>query len=470
MNPPFLLLATVFTFVALSVSPSHAADARKPNIIFILADDIGLPGFGCTGGIYKTPNIDALAAGGTRFEYCFAAPLCGPSRAMLMTGRYAFRTGVRDNGMGANATPEKDGCVAQLMKQAGYATAIAGKWRQLSHFTTKEDGAKWGFDEFLIWGAGEPEEGEGKAGGKKKKDADGRKVKPDRYWNPDYNLNGHAAPNTEGKYGPDVLQDFVIDFVRRHKDEPFFVYYPTPLIHSPIVRTPDSQTKSNAKEKGKGKSGGGPGLDSLYADNIAYLDKLVGKIAAELDKLKLRENTLIVFTGDNGSVPVGTVNGRPVDGHKATVLEGGSRVPLIANWPGTTPAGVVRKDLTDFTDLLPTFAALAGASLPTDRKIDGHSLAPQLRGEPGQPREWAYVHLRDERYVRSERWKLTGDGKLFDMKDAPYQQIPVPGDTADADAKVARAKLQAALDGLRDDSSSGTPVKKKRKKQQNAAQ
>ncbi len=173
---------------------ADAAAAGKPNIIFILADDIGLPGFGCTGGIYKTPNIDALAAGGTRFEYCFAAPLCAPSRAMLMTGRYAFRTGVTDNGRGAAATPQKDGCVAQLLKQAGYATAVAGKWRQLSYFTTKEEGAKWGFDEFLIWGAGASEEGEGKVG-RKVRAADGTKSKPDRYWNPDYNFNaGSVSP------------------------------------------------------------------------------------------------------------------------------------------------------------------------------------------------------------------------------------------------------------------------------------
>ncbi len=451
------LLALGFSVRAADSRSEAKTAAGNPNIIFILADDIGLPGFGVTGGIYKTPNIDALAAGGTRFESCFAAPLCAPSRAMLMTGRYAFRTGVKDNGFGAAATPDKDGCVAQVMKQAGYATAVAGKWRQLSYFTTKEDGAKWGFDEFLIWGAGEPEEGEAKH---KKKGADGTKAKPDRYWDPDYNLNGKALADSKGQYGPDVLQEFVIDFIRRKKDGPFFVYYPTPLIHGPILRTPDSKATDGAKQKSKGK--GVPGLDSLYADNVAYLDKLVGQIAAELDKLKLREKTLIVFTGDNGSVPVGTVNGRAVDGHKSQVNEGGSRVPLIANWPGTTPAGVVSKDLRDFTDMLPTFAALAGVPLSATRTIDGHSFSPQLRGEKGEPREWAYVQLRDDRYVRSDRWKLTGKGELFDMGDAPWKQIPA--DPNNAEAKAARVKLQSALDGLHDDSTSAPPATKKRKK------
>jgi arylsulfatase A len=432
---------------------SYAAAPAKPNIIFILADDLGLPALGCYGGIYKTPHLDALATGGSRFEQCFAAPLCAPSRAMLMTGRYAFRTGVTDNGAGAAATPQKDGCVALLLKQAGYTTAVAGKWRQLSHFTSKADGAKWGFDEFLIWGAGQPDEDE--AGGKKK-NADGVKSKPDRYWSPDYNLNGGALPNSEGKYGPDVLNDFVIDFVRRHKDGPFFVYYPTPLIHGPILKTPDSQGDV-AKQRRKAANAG---EGSLYADNVAYLDKLIGKLVAELDSLKLRENTLIVFAGDNGSVPVGTVNGRSVDGKKHNLTEGGSRVPLIANWPGVTPTAV-RNDLVDFSDLLPTFTELAGAKLPSEPKIDGHSFAPQLQGEKGQSREWAYVQLGRDYYVRSQRWKLTEGGQFFDMSDAPFRQIPVPGDTSDMEAKAGREKLQAALKELVP--SDVQPAKRKKK-------
>jgi arylsulfatase A len=445
----FFSLALLFVIAGLA----HAAP-EKPNIIFILADDIGLPGFGCTGGVYKTPNIDALAASGTRFEYCYAAPLCAPSRAMLMTGRYAFRTGVRDNGSGAQATPQKDGCVAQLMKQAGYATGVAGKWGQLTYFKTKEDGAKWGFDEFLIWGAGDPEEGEGAARGKK----------TSRYWDPGYNRNGEMLPETKGQYGPDVLQAFALDFIRRHQEGPFFLYYPTPLIHSPIQATPDSTTGNTAAERKRLKQGGKKG-NGYYADNIAYLDKQVGQIVAELEKLHLREKTLIVFTGDNGSVPVGMVNGRPVNGRKSQVNEGGSRVPLIASWPGVTTAGKVLPDLTDFTDLLPTFAELAGVKVPADRKIDGHSLAPQLRGEAGTPRDWVYVQLREDKYVRSRGWKLTGKGELFDMKDAPWQELAVPVENAAPEAAKARADLQAVLEGVKD---SFVPVKMKKGKKAKA--
>src|SRR5262249_47782142 len=156
-------------------------------------------------------------------------------------------------------------------------------------------------DEFLIWGAGQPDEDEVVG---KKKNADGVKIKPDRYWSPDYNLNGGTLPNAEGKYGPDVLNDFVIDFVRRHKAEPFVVYYPTPLIHGRIMKTPDipSDVTKQRRKAQNDREG------SLYADNVVYLDKLIGKLVAELDSLKLRENTLIVFAGDNGSVPIGTVH------------------------------------------------------------------------------------------------------------------------------------------------------------------
>lgn len=447
MNPRILLGA--FALVVGLVAPALGA-VERPNIIFILADDIGIPGIGCYGGGFKTPNLDAMAAGGMRFQNCFAAPLCAPSRAMLMTGRYAFRTGVTNNGQGANATPEKDGCVAQLMKQAGYATAVAGKWRQLAHFATQSEGAKWGFDEFLTWGA----VGDDDEGGKRKKNFDGTKAKLSRYWDPNYNFNGKPLADTKGKYGPDLLQNFVLDFIRRHQDGPFFIYYPMPLIHSPILPTPDSPPGAKKGRKGS----------SVYADNIAYMDKQVGQILAELDKLKMREKTLVVFTGDNGSVGEQPVNGRNVQGGKHTMFEGGSRVPLIASWPGTIPAGVVKPDLVDFSDMLPTFAELAGAKLPPERKIDGHSYAAQLRGEKGQPREWAYVHLSDERYVRSERWKLMGNGKFFDMREAPHRQIPVAPDAMDADAKAAREKLQLALNDLKSQDTGMAGKKRKKKK------
>ena len=431
------------------VRPAAAQQGRKPNIIFIFADDYGIGGLSCYGSDrFKTPTLDALARTGTRFEYCFSMPLCAPSRGVCMTGRYPFRTGVVDNGSGAQIHPDKEVCIAKVMKQAGYATAVAGKWRQLGYFTTKQDAQRWGFDEFLIWGV------------------DMRQGKGSRYWDPDFNMNGQPLSDAQGKYGPDLLHEFVVDFIRRHQDQPFFIHYPMTLIHGPIERTPDSAAK---------------GADH-YADNIAYLDKLVGKLVSELDRMNIREKTLIVFTGDNGCTPQasgtkggssgGTLTGRAIDGAKGSMKEGGSRVPLIVSWKGTTPAGQVSKDLVDFSDFFPTFAELAGAKLPEDVTIDGHSLAPQLMGGRGKPRQWIFVQLGQQWYVRDARWKLNQAGELFDMSDAPFRQALIEAHSAEAQA--ARAKLQAALDALRPhDSGAATaaqrdkPKKKagKRKKQ-----
>jgi arylsulfatase A len=222
-------------------------------------------------------------------------------------------------------------------------------------------------------------------------------------------------------------------------------------IHAPIMLTPDSKPKSGDR----------------YADNNAYMDKLVGQLVAALEKLGLREKTLLIFVGDNGTAHQGAeaakVDGRAISGMKGTMLEGGSRVPLIVNWPGTTPAGKVLKDLTDFTDFMPTFAELAGAKLP-EVKIDGHSFAPQIKGEPGTPREWIYMQLAGDRYVRDARWKLTGDGKFFDLKNAPFEEIAVSADALEDAAKSSHEKLLAVLNDLKTQDATGAVAKMKKDK------
>jgi arylsulfatase A len=387
-----------------------AAEQPKPNIIFILSDDVGLGNLSCCGGDkFKTPNLDALAQGGTRFEYSYATPLCGPSRCLMLTGRYPFRTGLINNHSHDAISPSREVMMPTVLKKAGYVTAQAGKWGQMCLGP-----GEWGFDEYLVFrGSGS-------------------------YWrdqNDHYTLNGQRKDLPEGTYLPDLMHEFVVDFITRHKDQPFYVYYSMSHMHGPIVRTPDS--------KGGGKD--------HYADNNNYMDKLVGKLVAELDKLALREKTLIVFTGDNGTAGMAekaTVNGKPLSGHKNTMLEGGSRVPLIVNWPGTTPASKVNQDLTDFSDFFPTFAELAGAKLPEGVTLDGRSFLPQIRGQAGTPREWVYVELDGKRYVRTPRWKLNNEGEFSDMKEAPFKEIPVPKDTADVEAVAARKRLQETLDGL----------------------
>ena len=386
------------------------AAGGKPNIIFILSDDVGLGDLGCCGGDhFKTPNIDALARGGTRFEYHYAMPLCGPSRCLAMTGRYPFRTGLINNQSPNAISPAREIMLPTVMKKAGYVTASVGKWGQMCL-----DPGTWGFDEFITF------KGSG------------------HYWRsqtPFYTVNGKTKELAEHEYLPDTLHSFLVDFLARHQAQPFFVYYPMSHVHGPILRTPDSQPNASPQQ--------------LYADNLVYMDKLVGKLMAELDRLHLREKTLVLFSGDNGTARFGadrsTLGGRRINGQKASLLEGGSRVPLIANWPGTTPAGAVNHDLTDFSDYFATCAELGGAALPAGVTLDSRSFAPQVKGAQGQPREWIYVELSGRSYVRNARYKLTNGGELFDLKEAPFVEALVPADTTDAAALAARKRLQEIL-------------------------
>jgi arylsulfatase A len=163
----------------------------------------------------------------------------------------------------------------------------------------------------------------------------------------------------------------------------------------------------------------------------------------------LREKTVIIFTSDNGTPGVDTIAGKPLDGRKGTLTEGGSRVPLIVSWRGTIAPGQVRRELVDFSDFFPTLVELAGAKLPEGVTLDGQSFAPQLLSRPGKPREWVYGHLNGNRYVRDARWKLYGDGTLCDMREAPFREVSIAKGSEDATAVAARQRLQAVLDRLR---------------------
>jgi arylsulfatase A len=403
----------------LSRSAAQAAEqAAKPNIIFILADDLGLGNVGVYGGPFKTPNIDQLAREGLRFSQCYSLPVCGPSRCLLLTGRYPFRTGLLDNSTWKSVAvcpvnPQRDVMIQTVMKQAGYVTACVGKWGQICLGPSE-----WGFDESLSyygWGGG--------------------------YWHKqvkEYTVNGKKTELPDDQYLPDVQHRFIVDFVAKHQARPFFLYYPMTHPHEPFVRTPDSKPDADTNR--------------LYADNIEYMDKLVGQLMAELDRRHLREKTLVIFAGDNGTdrklAAISTVNGRRLNGAKLTMEEGGSRVPLIANWPGVVPAGKVRTDLIDFSDFFTTFAELGGAKPPAGVKLDGRSFVPQLRGGKGTPRDWVFVQMNNRGsttkahwYVRNQGFKLNEQGELFDMSEAPFVEKPVTNEPE-------RRKLQAILDEL----------------------
>jgi arylsulfatase A len=405
-------IASLGVSLLASVLPAGAQNKptpQKPNIILIYSDDVGLGDIGCCGGSFKTPQIDSLAKGGTRFEYCYSTPLCGPSRCETLTGRYPFRTGLINNNSRNAIQPSREIMIPTVLKKAGYVTASVGKWGQMCLGP-----GEWGFDEYIVFpGSG-------------------------RYWREQtarYTVNGEQKNLPEGQYLPDIMHEFLVKFITQHKDQPFFVYYPMSHVHGPIVPTPESKA--------------GAGKDELYRDNVEYMDKLVGKLVAELERLHLREKTLVLFTGDNGTarfgVDVATVNGRRISGMKGTMLEGGSRVPLVVNWPGVTPAGRVNHDLVDFSDFFATFGEFAGAPLPEGVTLDSHSFAAQIKGQKGTPRDWVYVELNGRSYARNARFKLTNGGELYDLSEAPYKEITVSSTTTDAAAGSARKQLQEVL-------------------------
>ena len=410
----FRLLSVLAGLLPLVVT-SRAASAAppKPNIIFILGDDVGIGDIGCTGADRcKTPNIDALARGGIVFSHAYAEPLCGPSRATILTGRYVFRTGSTNQDSTGRFRPKDEIMMPTVLKPAGYVTSSIDKWGQLPLGP-----AEFGFDDYLKF------QGSG------------------IYWNTQdkgktYELNGKTVPLRDKEYMPDVMHAHLVDFITKHHDDPFYIYYSMSHIHVEILPTPDTP----------------PGGKDLYADNIRYMDKLVGKLIAELERQHLREKTLIVYYGDNGTAtvwaPTATIGGRRLLGAKGSMFEGGSRVPLVVNWPGVTPAGKVSHDLIDGSDFFPTFAELAGAKLPANKVIDGRSFLPQVRGEAGKPRDWIFIELARMWYVADQKWKLTEKSELFDLSDAPFAEKLVAADTKDAAAVAARKHLQAALDQL----------------------
>ena len=432
---PLVALVAVFSACLASLSGATA----KPNIVYILADDLGFAELGCNGADkYKTPHIDALANNGVRFTRFYTAPLCGPSRSLILTGRYAFRTGAVTQDACKTIIRKGDKAeqmIPTVLKQAGYATAMIGKWGQLS---PSGDPAEWGFDHDFHFKAS----GMYWNSARVKTMTDDGKVRGD----PDtYVIDGKTIPVKDSEYIPDLMHKDAVAWLEAHKDGPFFLYYSMSHVHGEILPTPDS-VPSPAGETAAAR------LARHYGDNIAYMDKLVGKLTAELERLKLRENTLIVFMGDNGTAkahaPVATIGGQRLDGEKGSMKEGGGLVPFFATWPGVTPAGKVNANVADASDLLPTFAEVAGAPLPAGRVIDGRSLLSQFKGGTQSPRAWAYCQLSNNYYVREAGWKLDQSGTLYDMKDAPFKEVAVAADTKDEAAIAARQRLAAALAGL----------------------
>ncbi len=419
------MLRKIFLIViaATTVCQSYSAvGAERPNLILVMADDLGYETIGANGGqSYETPSLDRLAATGMRFERCHVQPLCTPTRVQLMTGMYNVRNYRRFGEIDRNATT-----FAHLLREAGYATAIAGKW-QLGR--DKNLPRRMGFGEACLWQ---------------------HTRRPPRYANPGLEYNGEERDFMGGEYGPKLVNDFALDFVTRHKEGPFFLYYPMMLTHGPNQPTPDSPDWDPRRMGEKS------GRDvKHFGEMVAYMDMMVGRLVAKLDELGIRENTLVIFLGDNGTGRgiTSRFKGDTYPGGKGTTTAWGTHVPLIANWPGRVPAGRVNGDLVDSTDFLPTLCEAAGVELPAPLPIDGRSFLPQLFGKPGEPREWIYCWYAKDggpaakaEFAMTAELKLYRDGRVFDLREDPFEEEPLRKAELSSDDREQVKELQSVLD------------------------
>lgn len=400
-----LLFGSTVTGLGLNVT----AQNTQPNIVLLLADDLGYECISANGGTsYKTPNIDKLASQGVRFENYHSQPVCTPTRVQLMTGKYNVR-----NYKNFGTLKRDQTTFANLLKEQGYKTVIAGKWQLGSE---KESPQHFGFESSCLWqhtlGKTDPEGHDS------------------RYSNPILEYNGEVKRLTNGEYAPDVLSDFLCDFMETNKKEPFLVYYPMVLTHCPFVPTPVSKDW-NPADKGSLTY---EGDTKYFPDMVAYMDKMVGKIVSKVEALGLSDNTIIIFTGDNGNEVslVSMLNGKPYKGGKGKTTDNGTHTPLIIRWDKKIKAGKVSKNLVDCSDFFPTICEIANVKMPDNLTIDGVSLLPHLLGKTEVKRDWIYCWYTksgklDEvkELVRNEKYKLYKTGKFYNILDDFQETKPI---------------------------------------------
>jgi arylsulfatase A-like enzyme len=397
---------------------------HKPNILFVMLDDLGKEWVSCYGGEnVGMPNVEKLAKTGMLFHNAYCMPQCTPTRVTLLTGQYPFRHGWINHwdvprwGGGCHFDADLNPSLAKILKSAGYKTAVAGKW-QINDFRVQPDAlAQHGFDDYLMWTGYET----------------GNPPSAERYWSP-YLHSKTGSKIVEGLFSEDIFANFIIQFMSENKNKPMFIYYPMCLTHGPLVHTP---LEPNMQEK-----------MAKYKAMVRYTDFILGKLVAAMDSIGIRENTIIIWTTDNGSSGgiTGKLNGRPVKGGKSETTENGICVPFIVNCPGLVPAGEETDALTDFTDILPTFAELAGATKSNRFKYDGVSLADVIMGKSSDSkRQWILSmggknrakltesgveneYIFRDRVIRDKRFKLyintnRQPEKLVDLKADPAEKV-----------------------------------------------
>jgi len=404
----FLVLAAVASAEAAAAQPP-----RRPNIVILLADDLGYGELGCQGNPeIPTPNIDSIAAHGIRCTNGYVtAPVCSPSRAGLMTGRYQPRFGHELNAIGAQnlqpqvGLPLGEVTFADRLKAAGYVTGAVGKWHLGG--TAKYHPQERGFDEFF----GFLHEGHFYT-----RPPYAGVVSRLRTNEPPYDADNPilrgTQPSEEAEYLTEAFTREAVGFIERHRHEPFFLYVPYNAIHSPMQATPKYLQRFGqiADEHRR-----------IFAAMLAALDDSIGAVLTKLRQAGLDEQTLIFFFSDNGGPTAElTSSNKPLSGGKGQLLEGGIRIPFLVQWKGHLPAGKVYQQPVISLDILPTALAAAGAPVPDTAKLDGVNLLPYLSGtESGPPHEQLFWRYGPQGALRSGNWKLYLRGnnppQLFDL-------------------------------------------------------
>ena len=423
-------LALVVSLIGCTAVPASTptADGRPLNVIVIMADDSGAECYTPYGGTgYSTPNIAEMAERGMLFTAAHSQPICTPTRVKLMTGMSNGRNYIRFGMLDAQAYT-----FGNLMQDHGYATGLVGKWQlwgradePFAHEGLHPTQA--GFDEYLCW------------------HLDRRQS---RYWNPVLDLNGEYLDTTEEDYGPTIFADFAIDFIDRHQDEPFFLYYPMVLPHDPFPVTPLSEDRNSRDGQAN------------FGDMVAYVDHNIGRINEALAERGLADNTLVIFTADNGSPRQITshIGELAIAGGKGHAHQYGTHVPMVVACEGLIEPGGVNNDLIDFADFFATIAEVTGADVPEGISLDGVSFLPQLRGEAGSPHDYLYCYynarptnpgwwgLGVQRFVHDGDYKLYARGEFYNMQADPLEESPIAEADMTAEQRAIRERFQQVLD------------------------
>ena len=404
----------------------------KPNVILIMADDLGYEAIGINGADeYKTPVLDSLALNGINFNNAYSQPLCTPTRVKIMTGKpnylnYEYFTYLNPD--------EKT--FGNLFKENGYKTALAGKWQlngvqfDLDNNQDLDRPYKFGFDEYCLWWLRE---------------------RGDRFANPNIVQNGNKLKKGIDDYGPDIFTDFIVDFIDKNKDDPFFIYYPMALVHDPFLPTPDSDDWNYIEKRNKGNK------PIYFSDMLTYMDKIVGRISNTLYKNKL-DNTILIFIGDNGTdTNVVTLNkGVEIRGAKGSTIKYASNVPMIVNWKSQIKQGFNSDAMIDFTDFYATFEDILNLDYQDSY---GKSILPLMTNNNYNERDvlityydpiWGNTSMGRGVYAQNKEYKLYKNGNFFNFSKDLYEKNPIDvNKLSEADNEI-YSLLKTSLDSIPD--------------------